>query len=210
MKRRWIAALGLVLSAACAHAQAVLPATAVPPAGAAVTAAPATGTFVLDMPTATSQPADTATARPQPSPSASASSPPTRAPLPASTATPAGGSVPRPDHVVVVIFENKPYAQIFGNGCCPYINQQASVAALMIRSFAVTHPSQPNYLDLFAGSAQGVTDDACPAPGSPYATPNLGQQLIDAGLSFAGYSEDLPTAGSPVCSTSTYARKHNP
>jgi hypothetical protein len=118
--------------------------------------------------------------------------------------------VPQPDHVVVVIFENHGYAQIVGNACCAYINQQAKASALMTRSFALTHPSQPNYLDLFSGSTQGLTDDSCPVPGAPFSTPNLGQELTDAGLTFAGFSEDLPAPGSTVCSTSTYARKHNP
>ena len=118
--------------------------------------------------------------------------------------------MPRPDHVVVVILENHGFAHIFGNACCPYLNQQANASALMTQSFAVTHPSQPNYLDLFSGSDQGVTDDSCPPPGSPFATPNLGQQLIAAGLTFAGFSEDLPATGSTRCSTNTYALKHNP
>ena len=129
---------------------------------------------------------------------------------PATTPTLPAGGVPRPDHVVVVIFENRAYSQIIGNACCAYINQQANASALLTQSFGVTHPSQPNYLDLFSGSDQGVRSDACPPPGSPYSTPNLGQQLIDAGLTFAGFSEDLPAAGSTVCNTSTYARKHNP
>jgi len=110
----------------------------------------------------------------------------------------------------VVILENHTYAQIIGSDCCRYLNQQANASALMTRSFAVTHPSQPNYLDLFSGSDQGVTNDACPPPGSPYAAPNLAQQLIDAGQTFAGFSEDLPAPGSTRCSTNTYARKHNP
>ena len=112
--------------------------------------------------------------------------------------------------MVVVLFENQPYSQISGSDCCAYINQQAKTSAWMTQSFGVTHPSQPNYLALFSGSDQGVTDDSCPPPGSPYATPNLGQQLLDAGLTFAGYSEDLPAAGSDVCGASNYARKHTP
>ena len=191
MKLPWITALCIVLLTACASIQAVPPTKAVPPADVAVTTS-------------------SLSARVSATPSASAVASPSGVPLPSSTASPANGSVPRLDHVVVLIFENRPYSQIIGNSCCPYLNQQASVSALMTQSFGVTHPSQPNYLDLFSGAAQGVMDDTCPAPGSPYATPNLGQQLIDAGLSFAGYSEDLPTAGSLTCSTDSYARKHSP
>ncbi len=134
----------------------------------------------------------------------------TREPQPTGTPAPSAGGVPRPDHVIVIVFENQPYSRISGNACCAYLNQQAPASAWMTQSFAVTHPSQPNYLDLFSGSNQGVTDDGCPPRGSPYSTPNLGQQLIDAGLTFAGFSEDLPSAGSTVCTTKTYARKHSP
>jgi hypothetical protein len=102
------------------------------------------------------------------------------------------------------------YSRIIGNACCSYINRQANASALMTQSFALTHPSQPNYLDLFSSSDQDVTNDACPPPGSPYSTPNLGQQLIGAGLTFASFSEDLPATGATACNTSTYARKHNP
>ncbi|HEV8557041.1 MAG TPA: alkaline phosphatase family protein, partial [Actinophytocola sp.] len=75
------------------------------------------------------------------------------------------------------------------------------------QSFAVTHPSQPNYLALFSGSTQGITNDSCP---HTFSNGNLGRQLIDAGLTFAGYSEGLPSTGSTVCTSGRYARKHSP
>ena len=115
--------------------------------------------------------------------------------------------VPRPAHTVVVVMENHSYGQIIGNPAAPFINQLARSGALFTRSFAVTHPSQPNYLALFSGSTQGVTDDSCP---QTFAAPNLAAGLAGAGLSFAGYSEDLPATGSPVCSQGDYARKHVP
>jgi hypothetical protein len=117
------------------------------------------------------------------------------------------GAVPRPAHTVVVVMENHSYGQVIGNPAAPFINQLARSGALFTRSFAVTHPSQPNYLALFSGSTQGVTDDSCP---QTFAAPNLAAGLAGAGLSFAGYSEDLPAAGSPVCSQGQYARKHVP
>ena len=57
--------------------------------------------------------------------------------------------LPRPDHVVIVIEENKSYKQIIGNIEAPFINQLANEGALFTNSFAITHPSQPNYLVLF-------------------------------------------------------------
>src|SRR3954471_10519329 len=76
-------------------------------------------------------------------------------------------ALPHPDHVVVVILENKSFGQIIGNPAAPNINalaaEGASVVnspsdpgAIMSGSHALRHPSQPNYLELFSGSHQGV------------------------------------------------------
>jgi acid phosphatase len=76
----------------------------------------------------------------------------------------------------------------------------------------VTHPSQPNYLALWAASTLGVTDDDCPPAGAPYAVENLGHACEAAGLTWKSYCENLPSAGSTTCATadSLYARKHHP
>src|SRR5579859_1102188 len=112
-----------------------------------------------------------------------------------------------PDHVVVVMEENHSFSQIIGSSSAPYINSLAQQGALFTQSFAVEHPSQPNYLDLFSGSNQGVTDDSCP---HTFSTENLGSELTAAGQSFTGFSENLPSAGSTVCTSGAYARKHSP
>ncbi|MET7280962.1 alkaline phosphatase family protein [Kribbella sp. NPDC005582] len=117
-------------------------------------------------------------------------------------------AVPRPDHVVVVLFENKAYNQIIGSSQAPYFNSLASQGAKFTQSFARTHPSQPNYIALFSGTRQGVSDDACPQ--SFPSEVNLGSQLIAAGLTFKGYSEGLPSTGYTGCSSGKYRRKHNP
>ncbi|MEE1787357.1 alkaline phosphatase family protein [Streptomyces sp. SP17BM10] len=133
--------------------------------------------------------------------------PPGSSPAPAGS-TGAPGHVPRPDHVVVVVEENKSYADVIGNAAdAPYINALAAQGASFSQSYAVAHPSQPNYLALFSGSVQGVTDDSCP---ESFGTANLGSALLAAGLTFTGYSEDLPVAGYTGCAAGGYARKHNP
>jgi phosphatidylinositol-3-phosphatase len=122
------------------------------------------------------------------------------------SAAPVAG-LPRPDHVVVVMFENHAQGEVVGSANAPYITSLASTGANFTQSFAVTHPSQPNYLALFSGSTQGITNDSCP---HTFSTGNLGQQLVAAGLTFAGYSEALPSTGSTVCTSGRYARKHSP
>ena len=127
-----------------------------------------------------------------------------------SAASTLGGSAPqppRPDHIVIVIEENHSYSQIIDSPEAPYLNKLAAQGAVFTQSFGTTYPSQPNYLALFSGSTQGITDNSCPLT---FTTPNLGHALLAAGLTFAGYSEDLPSVGSLVCSVGLYARKHNP
>src|SRR5437764_6424249 len=69
----------------------------------------------------------------------------------------APGAPPRPDHVVVVIEENHSYDQLLGpSSPAGYTKWLASVGASFTNSFAVEHPSQPNYLDLFSGANQGT------------------------------------------------------
>lgn len=120
----------------------------------------------------------------------------------------AAGVLPTPSHVVIVIEENRSQANIIGNKSAPFINALAAGGALMAQSFAETHPSEPNYLALFAGDTFGVTKDVCPVNAG--AAPNLASELLAAGYTFGGYAEDLPAVGSPVCSAGKYARKHVP
>ena len=115
--------------------------------------------------------------------------------------------IPRPDHVVIVVEENHSAAGVLGNPAAPYINSLASSGANFTQAFAEYHPSQPNYIAMFSGGSQGVTDDSCPIA---LTGQTLASQLISAGFSFGGYSEGLPGVGSTVCFSGAYARKHNP
>ncbi|MBW0018589.1 MAG: acid phosphatase [Mycobacterium sp.] len=120
----------------------------------------------------------------------------------------AAAALPTPAHVVIVIEENRSQANIIGNKSAPFINALAAGGAMMAASFAETHPSEPNYLALFAGDTFGVTKDVCPVNAG--AAPNLASELLSAGYTFGGYAEDLPAVGSPACSAGKYARKHVP
>jgi hypothetical protein len=115
-------------------------------------------------------------------------------------------SVPRFDHVVVVLFENHADAQITAS-TAPYFASLTKQGAHMTKAYAVTHPSQPNYLALFSGATRGVTDDSCPHTFEGY---DVSRQLVRAGRSFKAYSEGLPSAGSTVCNSGRYVRKHAP
>lgn len=124
-----------------------------------------------------------------------------------SFAAPAEVELPRPDHTVVVVLENHSYSQIIGNAGAPYINSLRSRGANFTNSHAITHPSEPNYLALFAGTTENLRDDSCP---HTYSDDNLASRLSAAGGTFAGYSESMPSNGYTGCTSGNYARKHNP
>jgi len=140
-----------------------------------------------------------------------------------------------PDHVVIVIEENLSYRSLVPT--LTYLSELMRDHANFINSHGIDHPSQPNYLALFSGSAQGTGSEAKrnpdgsnpiigghtqvgsnePIKNTPLDTPNLGAALIRAGRSFAGYSEDLPYPGftgnahfGGRGSGVDYQRKHNP
>jgi acid phosphatase len=124
-------------------------------------------------------------------------------------------ALPAYDHVVIAIEENRAYSEIIGSPSAPYINSLAAQGALFTSSYAIQHPSEPNYLELFSGSNQGVNDDDTYTPPA-FTTPNLGAALLAKGYTFGGYSESLPSVGFTDSSYTTvpgqnqYVLKHNP
>lgn len=134
----------------------------------------------------------------------------------------------RYDHVVVVMEENRTEGQIIGDRVnAPYLNTLADGGVTFSSMYALTHPSQPNYIHLFSGASQGVTSDnlpddfsTTPTSAYPWKTANLGAEIMAAGFTFAGYSEQLEAAGAadradydPHTATAPnvhYRRKHNP
>jgi hypothetical protein len=115
--------------------------------------------------------------------------------------------LPRPDHTVVVIMENHAYSDIIGNPSAPYIASLRTAGANFTDSHAVTHPSEPNYLALFEGDTENLSDDSCP---HTYHAANLASVLLASGQTFLGYSESMPAFGYTGCNSGNYARRHNP
>ncbi|MFJ9693872.1 alkaline phosphatase family protein [Kitasatospora sp. NPDC101183] len=128
----------------------------------------------------------------------------------ASGADAQAAGLPTPDHIVVVVMENHAYSQVIGSSSAPYINGTlVAGGANLTQSYAITHPSQPNYYALFSGSTQGITDDSCVSVGALQAA-NLASEVTAAGKTWGSYNESLPSQGSTVCSSGNYAQKHNP
>src|SRR5580692_6488327 len=91
--------------------------------------------------------------------------------------------IPTYQHIVVVFEENHNYDEIAGNPQAPYINSLMASGANLTNFHAITHPSQPNYFALYAGSTFGTTDD------NPHTEPDptIYTVLKGAGLTFTGY-----------------------
>lgn len=103
--------------------------------------------------------------------------------------------------------ENHSFENIIGNSQAPFINKLAKENLLFTKSYAVAHPSEPNYVALYSGSTHGLHSDACPVN---FKGPSLGGEIVAARKSIRGYLEDIPAAGSQVCESGEYVRKHNP
>ncbi|WP_251028613.1 alkaline phosphatase family protein [Bacillus sp. ISL-18] len=118
-------------------------------------------------------------------------------------------NLPKIDHILIVVEENHSKSQIENNSSAPYMNSLMKQGANFTNYHAIQHPSQPNYLALFSGSNQGVTDDKMPK--SKFSAANLASELIEKNYSFKGYSEGQPSVGYDKESAGNgYARKHNP
>lgn len=120
------------------------------------------------------------------------------------------------DHIVIVVEENKDYDEIIDNPDAPYINKVLKAeGANFTQMYGEEHFSQGNYFWLFSGDNQTVGfNDQIPTaknnPSYPFTSANLGEQLIQRGLSFKGYAESLPEIGFTGDSAGFYARKHVP
>ena len=162
---------------------------------------PASETPAQTAPTLTPfQAASTDTLTPLP---ASSTPPATMTPIPSLTAAPA---VPNFAHIVMLVFENKEYGTVIGNGSMPNFSSYAKSYTLLNAFYAVSHPSLPNYLAMLGGDTFGITSDCTKCFVD---APSLPDSLEKAGLSWRAYQERLPQPCF-VGDTLLYAQKHDP
>jgi len=109
------------------------------------------------------------------------------------------------DRIFIIIFENEAHENVILD---PYFAQLANSGAHLTNFYAISHPSQPNYVASVAGATLGITNNN---------NVNLAARsvvdLLQAGsISWKAYMEDYPGN----CYTGSfnngdlYARKHNP
>ena len=106
----------------------------------------------------------------------------------------------------MVVVEENHSASVLRNPASRYLRHLARNGANLTQFHAETHPSQPNYVALFSGYTRGL-HDGCP---HRFTARNLAHQLRVHGLSFAGYSENLPRQGYRGCADGGYLRRHAP
>ena len=104
--------------------------------------------------------------------------------------------------VIVIVLENTDYNAALE---MPYLKSLAQKGALLTQFYAVTHPSQPNYIAMIAGN--------------PYTTSNspvnldakhIGDLLEAKGMSWKLYAEDFPGNCYLEAFAGNYSRKHVP
>jgi acid phosphatase len=144
---------------------------------------------------ATTSAARTAATSPAPGPSASSAS------------SPAGG-LGEVRKILVIMEENHSVQQAFPGGM-PYLWSLAQRYAYATDWSDVAHPSLPNYLAIFAGSAFNDPNDCPPAPGCTYPGPSVFGQALARGESAKAYEESMPQP-CDAGFTGEYDVNHNP
>ena len=105
--------------------------------------------------------------------------------------------------------ENHGYSQVWNTSSTPYITSLGNQYVRATNYHAATHPSLPNYLQLFAGDNYGITTDCAPSDSCHVSATNLADNLEAKGLTWKAYMESMP-APCTLTSSGQYAPKHNP
>lgn len=120
---------------------------------------------------------------------------------------PAAESVPKGlksvSRIMTVVLENTGYGKALRQ---PFLKSLIRRGALLKDFSAVSHPSQPNYIALIAGSTFGVASDRNVTLDKPH----IGNLLDAKGLSWKVYAEGYPGACFLGARHGEYVRKHVP
>ena len=121
----------------------------------------------------------------------------------------ASGTASTIKHIFVVVMENHSYNQVWNTSASPYITSLGNAYPRATNYTAITHPSLPNYLDLYGGSNYSITTDCSPSSSCHINAKNLADNLNAKGLSWKGYMESMPS-NCGLTTSGNYAPKHDP
>jgi hypothetical protein len=126
--------------------------------------------------------------------------------LPVASAARAGLDPHTFERIFVIVLENRDYDDVQNH---PYFAALAQRGQLLTNYWALTHPSQPNYVAMIFGDPMGIVDSTVTdIPGR-----NLVDQLEEHGISWKTYQENYPgNCYTPKYESDLhlYGRKHNP
>ncbi|KAH7370765.1 acid phosphatase [Rhexocercosporidium sp. MPI-PUGE-AT-0058] len=116
------------------------------------------------------------------------------------------------DRYVSIWFENTDYDMAAGD---PNFQFFAKKGITLTQNYAVTHPSEPNYMAAVGGDYFGLNGD--PFIAIPQNVSSVVDLLEDKGISWGLYQEDMPYSGfegfgwvNQKNGANDYVRKHNP
>ena len=137
--------------------------------------------------------------------------PTTTSPTPTPTTTGPTSGITK---VLVIMDENQSDIDVFPSGsnsvaAMPYLWALAQEYGYATNWSDIGHPSQPNYLAIFAGSAEGLPDDCDPGQGCEWPGPTVMSQAIAAGGTAKIYEEGM-TANCQATNPGYYDVNHNP
>src|SRR5450432_3485845 len=99
----------------------------------------------------------------------------------AASAAPAS-ALPRYAHVLVIVEENKDYAQVLSGAFAPNLSRLARTYGEATNFFSEVHPSEANYVALVGGDTFGIHDDD-----AFYCKPGMGADPVCKGSDAPGY-----------------------
>ncbi|KIM39457.1 hypothetical protein M413DRAFT_446962 [Hebeloma cylindrosporum] len=106
-------------------------------------------------------------------------------------------------NMLLIILENTNFAPAYAD---PNLKSFANSGIIYNNWLAYGHPSQPNYIAMTSGSANGVTTDASVT----IDVQNIADLLEAKGLTWKSYQENWPGPCYTGTSSGPYYRKHNP
>ncbi|CAG8460892.1 10023_t:CDS:2 [Ambispora gerdemannii] len=108
------------------------------------------------------------------------------------------------DHVFIIVFENTDFEVAYNE---PYFKKLSQQGLFYTNFSAITHPSQPNYFALTAGSTFGVDNNSTNITGL-----SIADTLEEKNLTWKNYAENFP--GNCFLGENNtnklYVRKHTP
>jgi hypothetical protein len=106
-------------------------------------------------------------------------------------------------HILVFVLENQDFWMCNLNSKLLSLEKKGT---LLTNYRAITHPSQPNYIAMIAGSTMGVTSDS----NTDVEGTSIVDLLAQKNLTWKAYEENYPGGCFAGESSDTYRRKHNP